>query len=87
LVEAFGSLYLDEFSRGRLADFASHRMAAGVEGARVRRDLATPSWSFRVRSPGITSTPVQKSSSASGISESRLPNPLNPQPLPFEIVL
>jgi integrase/recombinase XerD len=37
----FGSLYLDEITRGRLADYASCRMKAGVKGATVRRDLAT----------------------------------------------
>jgi integrase/recombinase XerD len=38
---AFGSLYLDEITRGRLADYASARMRAGTKGATVRRDLAT----------------------------------------------
>jgi hypothetical protein len=37
----FGSLYLDEITRGRLADYASDRMKAGTKGATVRRDLAT----------------------------------------------
>jgi integrase/recombinase XerD len=37
----FGSLYLDEFTRGRLADYASARMKTGTKGATVRRDLAT----------------------------------------------
>jgi integrase/recombinase XerD len=37
----FGSLYLDEITRGRLADYASARMKAGTKGATVRRDLAT----------------------------------------------
>jgi len=41
LNDAFGSLYLDEISRARLADFASHRMTTGTKGATVRRDLAT----------------------------------------------
>jgi hypothetical protein len=38
---AFGNLYLDEITRGRLADYASDRVKAGVKGATVRRDLAT----------------------------------------------
>jgi integrase/recombinase XerD len=38
---AFGALHLDETTRGRLADYASARMKAGVKGATVRRDLAT----------------------------------------------
>jgi Phage integrase, N-terminal SAM-like domain len=37
---AFGTLYLDEITRGRLADYASDRMKAGIKGATVRRDLA-----------------------------------------------
>jgi integrase/recombinase XerD len=37
----FGTLYLDEITRGRLADYASDRMKAGTKGATVRRDLAT----------------------------------------------
>ena len=37
----FGNLYLDEITRGRLADYASDRMKAGIKGATVRRDLAT----------------------------------------------
>ena len=37
----FGNLYLDEITRGRLADYASDRMKAGTKGATVRRDLAT----------------------------------------------
>lgn len=51
----FGSLYIDEITRGRLADYASDRMKAGTKGATVRRDLATlsclcscaVSWDFR----------------------------------------
>jgi integrase/recombinase XerD len=38
---AFGNLYLDEITRGRLADYASDRMKAGTKGGTVRRDLAT----------------------------------------------
>jgi integrase len=41
LSAAFGSLYLDEITRGRLGDYASARMKAGTKGATVRRDLAT----------------------------------------------
>jgi integrase len=37
----FGILYLDEITRGRLADYASERMKSGAKGATVRRDLAT----------------------------------------------
>ena len=37
----FGDLYLDEITSGRLADYASDRMKAGVKRATVRRDLAT----------------------------------------------
>ncbi len=37
----FDSLYLDEITRTRLADYASERMKSGVKGATVRRDLAT----------------------------------------------
>ena len=43
----FGSLYIDEISRGRLADYASDRMKAGAKGATVRRDLATLECGFR----------------------------------------
>jgi hypothetical protein len=32
----FGSLYLDEIARGRLANYASARMKAGTKGATVR---------------------------------------------------
>jgi integrase/recombinase XerD len=38
---AFGNLYLDGITRGRLADYASDRMKDGAKGATVRRDLAT----------------------------------------------
>jgi integrase/recombinase XerD len=38
---AFDGLYLDEITRGRLADYATARLKAGVKGATVRRDLAT----------------------------------------------
>lgn len=41
LAEAFGGLYLDEITRGRLADYATARMRLGAKGATVRRDLAT----------------------------------------------
>jgi integrase len=41
---AFGTLYLAEITRARLADYASDRMKAGTKGATVRRDLATLSW-------------------------------------------
>jgi integrase/recombinase XerD len=41
LAVAFGSLHLDEITRGRLADYATARMKGGVKGATVRRDLAT----------------------------------------------
>jgi integrase len=37
---AFGELYLDDITRGRLADYASGRLKAGFKGATVRRDLA-----------------------------------------------
>jgi integrase/recombinase XerD len=55
----FGSLYLDEITRGRLADYASNRMKAGTKGATVRRDLATlsclcscaVSWDFADANP------------------------------------
>lgn len=38
---SFGKLYLDEITRGRLADYASARLRGGVKGATVRRDLAS----------------------------------------------
>jgi integrase/recombinase XerD len=41
LAAPFGSLYLDEITRGRLADYATARMKTGTKGATVRRDLAT----------------------------------------------
>ena len=41
LHSVFGTLYLDEITRARLADYASDRMKAGAKGATVRRDLAT----------------------------------------------
>jgi integrase/recombinase XerD len=41
LSAVFGNLYLDEITRGRLADYASDRMKAGTKGATVRHDLAT----------------------------------------------
>lgn len=41
LSAVFDSLYLDEMTRTRLADYASDRMKAGVKGVTVRRDLAT----------------------------------------------
>jgi integrase/recombinase XerD len=41
LAATFGTLYLDEITRGRLADYASARMKGGTKGATVRRDLAT----------------------------------------------
>jgi hypothetical protein len=55
----FGTLYLDEITRARLADYASDRMKAGAKGATVRRDLATlsclcscaVSWDFIVPVP------------------------------------
>jgi integrase/recombinase XerD len=40
LSPVFGSLYLDEITRARLADYASDRMRAGAKGGTVRRDLA-----------------------------------------------
>lgn len=40
LATAFGGLYLDEITRGRLADYAAVRMRADAKGATVRRDLA-----------------------------------------------
>lgn len=40
LNDAFGGLYLDEITRARLADFASHGMTTGAKGATVCRDLA-----------------------------------------------
>jgi integrase/recombinase XerD len=40
LAGAFGDLYLDEITRGRLADYATTRMKGGAKGATVRRDLA-----------------------------------------------
>jgi integrase/recombinase XerD len=39
----FGDLYLDEITRGRLADYATKRLRGGVIGSTVRRDLATMS--------------------------------------------
>jgi integrase len=41
LAATFEGLYLDEISRGLLADYATARLKAGVTGATVRRDLAT----------------------------------------------
>lgn len=41
LEPTFGSIFLDEITRGRLADYASARMKTGTTGATVRRDLAT----------------------------------------------
>jgi integrase/recombinase XerD len=41
LAVPFGDLYLDEITRGRLADYATQRLKDGVIGATVRRDLAT----------------------------------------------
>ncbi len=38
---SFGNLYLDEITRGRLADYASERLKGGVKASTVRRDLAT----------------------------------------------
>jgi hypothetical protein len=52
----FGNLYLDEITRGRLADYAGARMQAGAKGATVRRDLATLSCLCSCASHGITST-------------------------------
>ena len=40
LAESFGGLYLDEITRGRLADYATARLQGGVKGPTVRRDLA-----------------------------------------------
>lgn len=40
LAPTFTNLYLDEITRGRLADYASARMKGGTKGATVRRDLA-----------------------------------------------
>jgi integrase/recombinase XerD len=40
LAATFGTLYLDQITRGRLADYASARMKGGTKGATVRRDLA-----------------------------------------------
>jgi integrase len=40
LAVSFGGLYLDQITRGRLADFAAGRLRAGAQGATVRRDLA-----------------------------------------------
>ncbi len=37
---AFGDLYLDQITRGRLADYAAARLRSGTTGATVRRDLA-----------------------------------------------
>ena len=66
----FGNLYLDEITRGRLADYASARMKAGTKGATVRRDLATLSClcSCAVSWDYIDANPV-KQFSASGTSE------------------
>ena len=36
----FDGLYLDQITRGRLADYATARLKAGVKGPTVRRDLA-----------------------------------------------
>ena len=41
LAPVFGDLFLDEITRGRLADYAAARLKAGATGATVRRDLAT----------------------------------------------
>ncbi len=41
LHDHFGGLYLDEITRGKLADYATQRLKSGVTGATVRRDLAT----------------------------------------------
>lgn len=41
LAGAFGDLYLDEISRGRLADYVTARLKSGTKAATVRRDLAT----------------------------------------------
>ncbi len=41
LSATFGDLYLDEITRGRLADYATARLQGGVISATVRRDLAT----------------------------------------------
>lgn len=40
LAKDFGTLYLDEITRGRLADYATARLKGGVKGPTVRRDLA-----------------------------------------------
>src|SRR4051794_36794645 len=40
LAGTFGELYLDEISRGRLADYATMRLKGGTKGPTIRRDLA-----------------------------------------------
>jgi integrase/recombinase XerD len=46
LTPCFGSLYLDEITKGRLSDFVTARKKDGVTGATIRRDLATLSCVF-----------------------------------------
>src|SRR4051812_725473 len=40
LAGTFSELYLDEISRGRLADYATMRLKGGTKGPTIRRDLA-----------------------------------------------
>ena len=41
MLAAFGNIYLDEITRGRLADYTTKQLKEGVIGATVRRNLAT----------------------------------------------
>jgi integrase/recombinase XerD len=41
VLAAFGDIYLDQITRGRLSDFVTKRLQGGVVGATVRHDLAT----------------------------------------------
>jgi hypothetical protein len=59
LAATFGTLYLDEITRGRLADYASARMKGGTKGATVRRDLATLSCLCSCAVAWDTSTPIR----------------------------
>jgi integrase/recombinase XerD len=62
LAPFFGSLYLDEITKGRLADYVSERLKARVTGATIRRDLSTLSClcSFAVTVDMIEVNPIKQ---------------------------
>jgi integrase len=62
LAPHFGGLYLDEITRGKLADYVTVRRKAGTKGATIRRDLGALSslCSFAVALDMIDIQPVKQ---------------------------